>query len=580
MIDNPVHSIVFGSITLADEGSWPADAHGVQYVVRPTDTTWGNPSPVTVAVLSLLRQGSLVSYDHTENRNIVLRVTVVAEDSNRLALGERALQLECERSNTLTWTPPDGAGQPTVFDIVWSQLELDFDHQDELLLQRTYKITMQALPYGRNADLVVTAATETESTAVEAAVVDDGSDATNWVSLNGGSASSVAGAIVIGPSFGPQANRNATVDFTSGPYLVVVWQTSVATLSPLIVQVTSSSGTITPPQVYTSDSGGWTTSYYRVSSSVTSASSIFFRAIFGGTSGTLSIDKISIWTGLPELGTPRQRALSLIPGGSVKTQGSITVSHTANALGKTIVYTHPSSTGYLPPISRFLVSGGTRSADATAVSGDKAPLTTTSTWDIPVSVLPSGRMEVWAWLSASATTSFDLTWSAFSKMGSTALSSASNTVTLSLPTTWGLYFLGSVVVPPVDMGPAGVLSVTMLASGMGTPIVSWDEVYLFATDAGRLTIVDCGTSSPSSGGSSNFLWIDAPSAAVPMGAVYRGFASDRSDQFHAGADAQPWEIHDFEPTGTSLFVVTSNTDDATTALTHYRRYQTHVIDES
>jgi hypothetical protein len=596
VIANPVHSLAFGAITLADDGAWPPDANGVKYVVRPTDTSWGNPSPVTVAVLSLLRQGSLVAYDHTDNRDITLRVTVVADDGDRLALGERALQLECEKVNTLTWTPPDGVGQPSVFDIIWSQMQLDFDDTDELNLQRTYRITMQALPYARTASLITTAAV-TPGVAVET-VLQDGTSATGWVNEAVASPegpvvpqpTTSAGSVVcnsypylLGGMYstnGVHMGYNATVNLTGQAYISWTVSFSAPPYFPVHATVKVSGVGTLLSLAMTSTSGGFTTYYWRLPTGLTTTTQVEFGAQWAiGDSNVYvtSVDKVSLWNRLPDLGTARQKALSLVPGGSVKTQGSLLITHASSALGKAIVFTHPTSTGYLPPLRSWLKSSASVTIDTTLVSGARNPIgATTTIYEIPVTNLPQGRAEVWAILRDTTTTgNRTVDWAIASYMGSTLVDYdlRATTVNIAATNTWYLVNLGAAIMPPSQLGTAGKVQVHLHTASSTCEV---DEAYIFATDQGRLTIVDCGTASPAAGGSSNRLWVEAPTAAQPNGGVYRGFAADGSDRFHAGLSATVWEIHEFDPTGMNLFVVTPNATDSAASLTYYRRYQTHV----
>lgn len=590
MITNPSHKLVFGSLTLIEEGANPPDSSGVVYRVMSQETNWGNPVPVTVALLSLMRVGSDVAYDRTDNREPVLRITIEADDSDLLAQGERALQLECERANTLTWIPPDGAGLPSVFDIVWSSLELAFDDLQELLQQRVYLVRLQALPHARAEDLVVTPAIPAPTTTTYALVDNcsalsgagftwSATSASSTVTIDTGKVK-VVGAH-LGSPFYAGTQRLGAVSLTT-PYLAY----DISSTVPIAgVDMFGNS----PPDDFTftlaavADLGGGTSRYFFAAPpGRTSASLLTFRVLGTYDTGvdTFWIDQVQTADAIPFLGTARQKAMSLIPGGSVRATGNLQIAHATNALGKTIVYTHPSGTGYLPPLRPWRVSSEAVTVDSTLVSGSRNATGPASTvYRLPVAVVPEGRVEVWAWLreTSSAPIARTITWDVASFMGSTLLSTNNKTtsVTFAVLNTWYLVPLGAAVSPPLLLGPSGFVSVAI----NGGSTVQVDEAYLFATDQGRLTIVDCATGSPAVGGPSNRLWIDGPSLDEPNGAVFRGFAADRSDAWHPGALASVWQVHDFEPTGTNVFVVTQNTIDATTSLEHYRRYHTHVASE-
>ena len=582
MISNPSHTLIFGGITMVEEGANPPDGSGVRYLVQSQDTTFGNPVPVTVALISLMRVGSLVSYDHTENRAPVLRVTIEADDSDLLARGERALQLECERPNTLTWVPPDGAGERSVFDVVWSSLEFAFDDVQELLRRRVYLVRLQTLPHARTEALVVTPA---QGTATET-LIDDGSSVTGWSVVTGESVVSTAGAIVLTTNVPPtsgfsahavagQVRRTGVVSLTTARYIKVIWTTSDPPTAGLFAYVDG----VLLTEAQRATSGGFTESFFALPPGVISAATIDLLVNWTNVTvaQTLSIDNVSQWTGLPFIGTARQKAMSLIPGGSVTADGSLTVEHASNALGKAIVFTHPSGTGYLPPLRVWRFSGTAPTSDSSTLSGSRNPIVTPSVYQVPVSAAPRGRTELWAWLRNPNAVNIRIDSAVVSVMNSFAVG-ASQTGQVDVAfaaNTWQLVLLGVFTLPPSDLGPSGSVQV-QIARGTTAETPEVDEAYLFATDLGRLTVVDCGTGSPVAGGPSNRLWIDAPSSDQPQGGVWRGNAADRSDAWHAGSAAAVWEVHTFDPLGTSVFVATQDTIDAPTSLEHYKRFHTHV----
>lgn len=584
MIERSVHSLTFGDLVWVEAGANPPDDSGIIYRVQAQDATFGTAVPVTVALLWLGRAGAPVSWDSTPNREPVFRITVEADDSDLLARGEKALQLQCEQPTTLAWTPPDGAGEPSVFDIVWSHLEPIFDRdgltgvgmEEAVIRTRTYVVRMQALPYARGVDLVVTPAAV--GTATET-VIDDGTSAVGWQDGLGGTPTVVSGAL---QSTHFQLLKTAGLgSLTAGRYLTVTWQ---ATYSPsgLTMQLNSSPTQYGSP-IATVVSGGWTTTYFTIPAGVTTSNFFAFYANPNGATGTLSIDKIAMWTDVPFFGSARQKAMSLVPGGSVRTQGSIHVSHASSALGQTIVYTYPAGIGYLPPLRPWRVQSQSVTTDAAMLSGARNLLGPTSTeYQMPASAAPVGRVEVWARIRATLATGLaDITWKVASQIGGTSLPYEVRTTAYNFAVlnTWYLVNLGASYSPPNQVGPAWFVRVGIQDLASGSKGLEVDEAYMFATDSGSLTVLDCGTGAAAAGGPSRHLRIDAPTPEVPMGAIFRGHSEDRSDDFHAGEYAQTWGTHDFDPTGTAVFVVTGDATDAVTSLEHYRRYNTFVSRE-
>ena len=147
-----------------------------------------------------------------------------------------------------------------------------------------------------------------------------------------------------------------------------------------------------------------------------------------------------------------------------------------------------------------------------------------------------------------------------------------------LPTGYELHTLGRMSLPPARVGPSGFVQIGLLYNS-GSPTITLDEVYLLH-ESGDLTVVECGTASPSAGAASNRLWLDAPSLDDPQGSVWVGAAADRSDARYAGTAvaARPPYGHNLEPGGMNVFTVTSNADSAAVSSTHYKRWHTHAAE--
>jgi hypothetical protein len=513
-----------------------------------------------------------------------------------------ALQLQCEQPTTLVWTPPDGAGEPSAFDIMWSHLEPVFDRdgltgigmEEAVLRTRTYLVRMQALPYARGANLIDTPAIPVTPTYT---LVDNGSALSgsgfSWALDTLGRTTSATGEYVMSVVSGrirhAQGTLHSTFERTSlrtgfslsaGRYVAV--DIAVSNIVVTIVEADNGGS----PLVATQDLGGGLIRYFFDASWWGTSITTFLRVTVKGSvpaTGSASyfeIDQVQLADSLPFIGTARQRPMSLVPGGSVRTNGSIHVTHATASLGKTIVYTHPSSTGYLPPLSPWRFSSGTVTTDSTLLSGSKITLNVPCDYRVPVSALPRGRVELWAWLYDNTTETRRVYWAVDSWMNGVQVSPTDplRYIDLPLSPTWTLVCLAAATMPNTDIGPAGYVRVSI---DTGATNVQVDEAYLFATDEGSLTVVDCGTGTASAGGPSKHLWIDAPTPDVPMGAVYRGHSSDRSDAFHAGSStyATTWGLHEFDPRGASVFVATQGTTDAATSLQHYRRYNTFVTRE-
>lgn len=598
MIENPVHSLTFGDLILVEDGQNPPDDSGVVYRVKAQEATFGTAVPVTTALLWLGRAGGPVSYDRTPNREPAFRITVEADDSDLLARGEMALQLQCEQPTELVWTPPDGASLPSVFDIVWSHLEPVFDRdglvgvgmEETLLHTRTYMVRMQALPYARGKDLVVTPAAPPSPTFT---VLDNGSALSGagfaWSAFGSSVLSIDAGRIKLVAEHSNvrknwAATRTGAVDLTTEAYVAVDLAFSV----PAEAVFLGAGGATWANAATTSLGGGVTRYFFAVPPGTTTVPILRITVSGRYTAGSDAfwIDQVQTVDALPFIGTARQRALSITAGGSVRTQGSIHVTHPSSPLGKTIVFTHPSGNGYLPSLRQYLTNSMAVSTDAARISGKyngvgDAADDEQSIFQIPSTVMPKGRAELWCWLKLDATETITVYTQAVTYINGVTIN-----VTQLPPTTiafiddvYQLICLGAFTAPLIDTGSAGSVGISIDRGPVVSGGLEFDEGYLFATELGSLTVVNCGTGSPSPGGPSRHLWIDAPTPAQPMGGIYRGDSADRSDAWHAGGNANPWGTHDFDPAGTSVFVVTQNAVDAATSLEHHRRYHTYVARE-
>lgn len=150
-------SLVLGDLNLIDKDGSP---FAVELLAEGTE--WGNPLPEEVAIQSLLQDGDLVEHTRDGNREQALRIVIKASDSAALAEGEAALMAELYKRNTLTYTPADGWGPPTVFDVVTSSLQQIPDDLAEVRAgERHYSVRVISLPFGRSVDEVTFTPTPT-----------------------------------------------------------------------------------------------------------------------------------------------------------------------------------------------------------------------------------------------------------------------------------------------------------------------------------------------------------------------------------------------------------------------------------
>lgn len=176
-MDEAVHDLQLGGLNLI--GRVP-QGEDYRITTQGDEASWGNPVSVTRTIKGLLQDGARVALESWDNREAFLRITVEGDTAAGLAAGEAALMAELGKRNTLTWTPPQGFGPPTVFEVAWSEMDHEFVDVHELLGRRTYGVRLTLAPFARSVEeTVVEAVTGSDEPVVET-VLDDGSDATDW----------------------------------------------------------------------------------------------------------------------------------------------------------------------------------------------------------------------------------------------------------------------------------------------------------------------------------------------------------------------------------------------------------------
>ena len=547
----------------------------------------GAPENAYEVLLTALADGESVASDRVSNREISLTVLVEGASFAELAAAEAALIRETEEArNVLTIDPGDEVGPPTAFDTFRTQATLQRNDDEEQAFLRRYVLTIPALPHGRSVSPSVTSAT---SSGTETVFI-DGSSASGWGIFGFGITTGVvsSGGVL---SVNTAANGGAglltytgsTTSLGSDRLIALTWKTTVKGLSSGPNVTLTQGGVQSPnlPESLRSESGGWTTSYYSVPAEISSFERFDVSIIVqgGGSAGTFQIDKVARWDSLPFIGSARQRSVSIITGGSVRTQGSIAVEHASSALGSTIVYTYPSGTGFVPALTPSFFSGpATPTPDGTTISGKRVAINGSGVvYGIPAYRVPEGRAQLWARVRAPSAGTYSIAWSVgnapTSALAFDAAWNTTGTTTVTLAAnTWTLVPLAEAPSQYREVGPLGFVRVG-LTQTTGPSTAEVDEAWLFPLDRGALTVLDAGVAAPSTGGSSNRVWVDAPSLDRPQGGLFQGTLTGRDDEHYVTAISSFMD-HNFDPAGTTAFVVTSNAQLPTITLTHYRRWHT------
>lgn len=537
----------------------------------------GGPETSYQTLISFLMDGEDVAADRVSNREISLTILVEGNSMQALAEAEALLVAEIMKPrNALSVDPGDGVGAVTVFDTFRGSLRFDREDEWEQHFTRRYTLTLPALPYPRSATtevLGVGAAENTQSVVpVDSVTSNDG-----WIDVNQNvpaTYDAATGAVYAETGDGTTLNRALRYTkptgsgdvYTTHPYLKVRYRLSGAI--PAGFSLDLSTGERLTPVAYGGQEGdGFGTAFFRVDKAV---DWIQFGAGFRPPPSEMprlwvsDLARVNILTA----GGPFARTLGLTAGGTVRTQGSLRLS-TADALGlgDVIVYTSPAGATFQPGLSQYgwpQMVIDSAAINGAATRGDINP-DSNSTATIPAATIPNGRAQLWVRIKAS-TTNPEIQYRVRSMQGSTQVGSTMTyRQTLALPSAnaYHVVCLGDVILPPTRIGPGGTVKITFDTYATTTLL---DEGWAFPLDnGGALTVVQMGTSKR--------LWIEAPSLDEPFGAIWRGDAADRSDASYVSPVA--YMDHTFDPSGTSVYTVTTGTQAAALELEHYRRWHSN-----
>lgn len=565
----------------------------------------GYPVPVVSVASSMIQDGADERIDSHGNRDQSVIVGLKAADSDALAEAESALFLECQKPrNELSWTPPDGYGAETVFDVLWASLEFadadDWDIEELRRCHRVYILTVRALPFGRAAEETLYPALTVGGSPTTVTIA-DGTSATGWTSPDG-AVTAGSGYLTVPAhspsfqhtqdSFGQRTDRwtwqaslaLSATDFSATPYVtleldVADLSTQFAMGAPTLYADGVACGLLSSVPISSSS--------VRVTWEVTDSSVTSLR--FEGLTATIvpgssapsapnvRLDNLSRSNQPPANSTGRESTRTIAYGGSARAQGSLQIAHATQGLGDVIVYTGPS---YSPGLRQFKTSGGSTTTDSDTVSGTRESFTTL-TFEVPADILPRGGYVLMGRLrSTSGTVSRAVSWTASTVIGSTVKSSQSDTSdTFSFTSGvgvagWSIVELGGMVLPTNDVAEGSSAKVRIVVTASSG--LEFDQMWLFYLgDDAALTVVSCGPGVAALGSNHNRLWIDTASLERPVPSIWMGTTADRKDSFHAGPSAAAWGVHTFPPGDVFVYLVTTSAQRPEMALRCFDAFHTH-----
>lgn len=476
----------------------------------------GSPQAVKVLSASLMRDGKNSRKVSDDNRTVNWTTAVCAYDSVALADGERALNLALNTyRQTLQWTPPDGIGATTEFVVLNGSMQYDAGRDLEevgpRIKRRYYAVTVECEPFGQATTDTVQVFERSSGTVV---VLDDGSAVTDWSATRTVSAVTHLSVSAIKVAAGSDAE--VTVTWSGTPTSVAYVWLDLATDGDTLGRVAALNGVTLAP----SDSvavEGQSTGYARY---------FFANPNPGGTltfripvSGAFYINGLGTSTTIPAAGM-----MTIFPGGSARTEGSLIVDGNA-ALDDVFVFSDPAMLdyGYSPAIAE--------------------------TWQNA----PAGEYMLYARFSAATTDVFE------ASIGSPA----ARTRTSALANEW--FPVGVVNLGGQRNGRAGAAAITLSASPIGgTATISGVRLFRLDVDT-SLTLIQ--------GHASDELVIDTPSLDNPRGGVYDAIAATGASII---ADCDTWGFPMIVPPITTLYVE-SSTGGATPTVTLTYRIKVHTF---
>lgn len=606
------------------------EVDGYSFEAKGDGGTFGDPQPLEVALNSLVRDGVLTETQSDGNREASFLVTVKATDQQGLAKGVAALHGSTQKRTTLVWTPPDGFGATTVFEVETSSLASPdgFDDLEYVRNRMTVLLRMVCLPYSRSVEKIVDVASSPPG-AGEGTVFESCESVEGWAGFgsDAGSASFTvdsslfsegAGSVkslvtqwergyVYGTSNGtggyysPSGGRSRdevtglALDTGTGGYVSVAIRFDPFYDASKLTRIWQS----TTPGVWT-EVGAWAAvaldanGFVHYRWPVDEGQTIIgfrFEATHGTKGQLYDLDAPFVWYDefriLPTASTEQQIIKQLDVLGSARTTGSLHIGSGIEsvALGQVLVATMPTAqvpAGFNPEV-RPWVSQGTLTADATALNGsyyspgaDYSAAAGMPVFDVPVRLLTPGAYSMVALVKTSAATLVSGVQAQLNVDGTvTGPTSTAEVSTTSTTSGWQFVTLGTIYLPPVPVrGADPTTTVRLLCKGANLAnlymVPAWQVGGRPVAD---FSIVDCGTGTASAAGPSSHLWIDSPDAAQPQGGWWRGPTADRLNTRSAWPEAKKPGTHTFTPGGLTAFLASAAAQAPTLALEYYPRWQ-------
>lgn len=546
---NPV--ITFGTLNMF--GSNTRDGIPFSLYIEGDELDWGNPQPIETTLSTLLENGSLSVTESYDNREVPFRVTVSAVTYEGMLAGESALFEAIGKPSLLKWTPPRAGTPPTtVFVVVNSHLERVFDDLDDRRFTTSYGIVATCEPFTRSLNPVTVTATPTGVVTPVVTLIDECTSLTNYTGSH-------------------------TRSVVSGQAVRVTKDPGDGDETTFWIQRTASV-TLTQPYVRAKFGGNlefsrvWLTMGGVDYDPITSGGGYYWFAVPAGTYASIRISAIKpavfgrpstapqyaqVWslyqTNVNSFGTRKELLQTFDIGGVAPTPGELTISHATVGLGDVMVYSYPPELAvYTPGLAPYRTGGGAQTPDGTAVSGTNELLSANPVYSVPVDELPRGTYNLVARLMNTVAGWADLTY-----IATIGGQEVQGTVRYNFvaANTWYIVPIDWLTLPSLRYKGTATTPVVLDMDSTVTT-VKLDMAWLFHTE-GDLTIV--------SAGSELSVEILSPTTDEPGGVAWIG-------DHYPGTALAALGRHMFRPKTTSIYVVSTGTNDAVASLTSYNRW--------
>lgn len=550
----------------------------------------GEPEMIVETVPSQMADGDTERVLRHGNRTYRLEFYIEGPTLGALAESEALLRAQLRRPLIpLLHDPGDGLSPSSVYEVQTAQLTPQRRDDHEAHLVRKFTLTLTCSPWARSPSASTAPALSSGTTTTN---IDTCDSVTGWSGTRGGVPTTPGegpfawdpGAVGVAElnntvGYPPETwtlTRTGAVDFSTLPYLQIQVRT-LANGAPLDIAAHAGPNTSSPAlPILAMRRMTDGTSYHLVTfdaSDVGGVSALTFAHTsaegYGHVWQGLIIRNVAQTDVVPG-STARQLTRIVEVGGTERTPGSIHVqsANGTDPLGMVIVHSSPEDgSGYSPPLQRWRTVGQTRTADATAFSGNYESINTTS-WvaEVPTSALPEGGYLLLARLRAQTAGEVTVTWSTSTIFpdSTTQEGFTVGTVqhTFAAGNVWELVKMDTLTLPSVRTAAGKVQIALQVAAA--SPVVTLDEAWLFSeADDCALTIVE--TDRP-------HLWLDSPdlNSQVP-----RQWVGDGLDtKVHPGTGLQGMGAHVFSADGTAVFTA-ALTDYPLTDATFYRRWHSN-----